>query len=177
MLSSSKFFISSTNTLSVFLFLKKEVYVNQPEGFVDQDHPNYMYRLKKALYRLQISQSPRGIFINQSKYALKMVKKYGMESSQPVDTPMVKPIDTHLTAVKRVFWYLKGTTNMSLWYSKDIRTGLTAYADADHTWCQDTKHSTSGSAQFLGDKLVSWLSKKQESTAISTTKAEYISLF
>ncbi|GKG10213.1 retrovirus-related pol polyprotein from transposon TNT 1-94 [Tanacetum coccineum] len=52
---------------------------------------------------------------------------------------------------------------------------LTAYADADHTGCQDTRRSTSGSAQFLGDKLVvSWSSKKQTSTSISSTEAEYI---
>nr|GEZ96689.1 retrovirus-related Pol polyprotein from transposon TNT 1-94 [Tanacetum cinerariifolium] len=53
---------------------------------------------------------------------------------------------------------------------------LTAYADADHAGCQDTKRSTSGSALFLGDKLVSWSSKKQQSTAISTTEAEYITM-
>ncbi|GKC24346.1 retrovirus-related pol polyprotein from transposon TNT 1-94, partial [Tanacetum coccineum] len=51
---------------------------------------------------------------------------------------------------------------------------LTAYADADHAGCQDTRRSTSGSAQFLGDKLVSWSSKKQTSTSISSTEAEYI---
>ncbi|GJU41779.1 hypothetical protein Tco_1194736 [Tanacetum coccineum] len=53
---------------------------------------------------------------------------------------------------------------------------LTAYADADHAGCQDTRRSTSGSAQFLGDKLVSWSSKKQKSIAISTTEAEYIAM-
>ncbi|GKD67934.1 hypothetical protein Tco_1322024 [Tanacetum coccineum] len=53
---------------------------------------------------------------------------------------------------------------------------LTAYADADHTGCQDTRISTPGSAQFLGDKLVSWSSKKQKSTAISITEAEYIAM-
>ncbi|GJZ50913.1 gag-pol polyprotein, partial [Tanacetum coccineum] len=52
-----------------------------------------------------------------------------------------------------------------------------AYADADHAGCQDTQRSMSGSAQFLGDKLVSWSSKKQKSTAISTTEAEYIAMF
>nr|GEV05979.1 retrovirus-related Pol polyprotein from transposon TNT 1-94 [Tanacetum cinerariifolium] len=54
---------------------------------------------------------------------------------------------------------------------------LTAYADANHAGCQDTRRSTSGSAQFLGDKLVSWSSKKQKSNAISTTEAEYITIF
>ncbi|GKB53605.1 hypothetical protein Tco_0904358 [Tanacetum coccineum] len=65
---------------------------------------------------------------------------------------------------------------MGLWYSKDTGMSLTAYSDADHAVCQDTRRSTSRSAQFLGDKLVSWSSKKQKSTAISSTKAEYISL-
>ncbi|GJS22820.1 copia protein [Tanacetum coccineum] len=82
----------------------------------------------------------------------------------------------HLQEVKRIFRYLNGTINMSLWYSKDTDTSLTAYADADHVGCQDTRHNTSGSAQFLDDKLVSWSSKKQKSTAISSTEAEYIAL-
>ncbi|GJT95877.1 hypothetical protein Tco_1091395 [Tanacetum coccineum] len=50
---------------------------------------------------------------------------------------------------------------MGLWYSKYTDMSLTAYADADHARCQDTRRSTSRSAQFLGDKLVSWFSKKQ----------------
>ncbi|GJY85516.1 hypothetical protein Tco_0499542 [Tanacetum coccineum] len=88
-----------------------------------------------------------------------------------------KPTEKHLQAVKRIFRYLKGTINMGLWYSKDTDMSLTAYADVDHAGCQDTRRSTSGSAQFLGDKLVSWLSKKQKCTAISSTEAEYIALF
>ncbi|GJT31579.1 retrovirus-related pol polyprotein from transposon TNT 1-94 [Tanacetum coccineum] len=87
-----------------------------------------------------------------------------------------KPTEKHLNAVKRIFRYLKGTINMGLWYSKDTGMSLTAYSDADHAGCQDTRRSTSGSAQFLGDKLVSWSSKKQKSTAISSTEAEYIAL-
>ncbi|GJX40299.1 retrovirus-related pol polyprotein from transposon TNT 1-94 [Tanacetum coccineum] len=61
-------------------------------------------------------------------------------------------------------------------YPKDTAMALTTYADADHACCKDTRRSTSGSAQFLGDKLVSWSSKKQKSTAISTTEAEYIAM-
>ncbi|GJR64237.1 retrovirus-related pol polyprotein from transposon TNT 1-94, partial [Tanacetum coccineum] len=173
---------------------------------------------------LQVSQSPRGIFINQAKYALETLKKYGMDLSDPVDTPMVdrlkldedlmgipvdqtrfrgmvgslmyltasrpdlvfavcmcaryqaKPTKKHFEAIKRVFRYLKGTINMGLWYPKDNAMSLTAYADADHAGCQDSRRSTSGSAQFLGDRLVSWSSKKQRSTAISTTEAEYIAM-
>ncbi|GKD51738.1 retrovirus-related pol polyprotein from transposon TNT 1-94, partial [Tanacetum coccineum] len=76
--------------------LREKVYVSQPNGFVDPENPNHVYRLKKALYGLKhtptglISQSPRGIFLNQSKYALEIIKKYGMETSDPMDTPMVE---------------------------------------------------------------------------------------
>ncbi|GKD47602.1 retrovirus-related pol polyprotein from transposon TNT 1-94, partial [Tanacetum coccineum] len=70
--------------------LKEEVHVSQPEGFVDPDHPTYVYRLKKDLYGLK--QAPRacsrGIFINQSKYALEILMKYGMDTSDIVDTPI-----------------------------------------------------------------------------------------
>ncbi|GJS79600.1 retrovirus-related pol polyprotein from transposon TNT 1-94 [Tanacetum coccineum] len=172
----------------------------------------------------EISQNPRGIFINQSKYANEILKKFDLHKSDPVDTPMVerskldedlsgtpvdqtryrsmigslmyltasrpdlvfdvcmcaryqsRPTKKHLEAVKRVFWYLQGTINIGLWYPKDTAMALTAYADADHAGCQDTRRSTSGSAQFLGDKLVSWSSKKQTSTSISSTEAEYIAM-
>ncbi|GJX01460.1 hypothetical protein Tco_0185373 [Tanacetum coccineum] len=65
---------------------------------------------------------------------------------------------------------------MGLWYSKDTGMSMTAYEDADHAGCQDTRRSTSGSAQCLGDKLVSWSLKKKKCTAISSTEAEYIAL-
>ncbi|GJU08888.1 hypothetical protein Tco_1125318 [Tanacetum coccineum] len=86
------------------------------------------------------------------------------------------PTKKHLEALKPVFRYLRGTINWGLWYPKDTAMALTAYADADHAGCQDIRRSTSGSAQFLWDKLVNWSSKKQKSTAISTTKAEYIAM-
>nr|GEX90809.1 retrovirus-related Pol polyprotein from transposon TNT 1-94 [Tanacetum cinerariifolium] len=286
--------------------LKKDMYVSQPEGFVDQDNPSHVHKLKKSLYGLkqalrawygmlssffisqhfskgavdptlfirkagndlllvqiyindiiftstntamcdefanlmttkfkmsmmgqmsfflglQIFQSPRGIFINQSKYASKIIKKYGMLTSDSIDTPIVeknkledlqetpvdatlyrgmirshmyltcsrldliyvvclcaryqaKPTEKHLNAVRRIFRYLKGTINMGLWYLNDTGMSLTTYSDADHVRSQDTRHSTSESAQFLGDKLVSWSFKKQKSNAISSTKAEYIAL-
>ncbi|GKA58979.1 putative reverse transcriptase domain-containing protein [Tanacetum coccineum] len=151
---------------------------------------------------LQISQSPRGIFINQSKYVLESLKKYGFDSCNPVDTPMVekskldedkegkavdpshyrgiigtllyltasrpdlqfsicicaryqaRPTKKHLHAVKRIFQYVRGTVNWGLWYPKDSSIALTAFADADHAGCQDTRRSTSGSMQFLGDRLI-----------------------
>ncbi|GJV01409.1 hypothetical protein Tco_1334978 [Tanacetum coccineum] len=92
------------------------------------------------------------------------------------ESPYVSPTKKHLEALKRVFWYLRGTINWGLWYPKDTAMALIVCADADHAGCQDTRRSTSRSAQFLRDKLVSWSSKKQKSTAISTTEAEYIAM-
>ncbi|GKD55258.1 copia protein [Tanacetum coccineum] len=75
-----------------------------------------------------------------------------------------------------IFRYLRGTVNWGLWYPKDSSIALTAFADADHAGCQDTRRSTSGSMQFLGDRLVSWSSKRQKSVAISSTEAKYIAM-
>ncbi|GKG01312.1 hypothetical protein Tco_0306017, partial [Tanacetum coccineum] len=87
-----------------------------------------------------------------------------------------RPTEKHLNVVKRIFRYLKGFVHRGLWYPKDSSFVLTAFADADHAGCQDTRRSTSGSIQLLGDKLVSWSSKRQKSAAISSTEAEYIAL-
>ncbi|GJX88830.1 hypothetical protein Tco_0340844 [Tanacetum coccineum] len=70
----------------------------------------------------------------------------------------------------------KRTLHRGLWYPKDSSFALTAFADADHAGCQDTRRSTSSSIQLLGDRLVSWSSKRQKSAAISSTEAEYIAL-
>ncbi|GKC27997.1 hypothetical protein Tco_1035291 [Tanacetum coccineum] len=75
----------------------------------------------------------------------------------------------YLTSIKRIFRYLKGTIDMGLWFSKYSCITLTTYADADHAGSQDIRRNTSGSAQFLGDKLVNCSFKKQKSTAISST--------
>ncbi|GKB68741.1 retrovirus-related pol polyprotein from transposon TNT 1-94 [Tanacetum coccineum] len=201
--------------------LKEDVYVCQPEGFIDADHPSHVYKLKKALYglkhaprawydelstfllqnhffkgttdptlfirrfdddilvvqvyvddiifgsthpSLQVNQSPRGIFINQSNYVLEILKKYGMETCDPVGTPMVikdkldldqngSPVDAmkyrsmigalmYLT----IFHYLRGTVNTSLWYTKDSGFELTEFLDADYARCKDTFKSTSDGA-------------------------------
>nr|GEV42118.1 hypothetical protein [Tanacetum cinerariifolium] len=83
--------------------LKEDVYMCQPEGFIDADHPSHVYKLKKALYGLkqaprawemtfflglQVNQSPSGIFINQSNYVLEIIKKYVMETCDLISTPM-----------------------------------------------------------------------------------------
>nr|GEU50430.1 hypothetical protein [Tanacetum cinerariifolium] len=228
--------------------LKKEVYVAQPDGFVDPDHPEKVYQLKKALYGLkqaprawydelskfltskgftkglQIHQSSRGIFINQAKYTLEILHKHGMDKGQSIGTPMAtkpklnaelsgnpvdqtdyrskirslmylmssrpdivqavcfyaryqsRPTEKHLKEVKRIFRYLRGTINMGLWYPKGSSFKLTAFLDADHAGCIDSHKSTSGGIQFLGEKLVGWMSKKHNCTTMSLAEAEYVAL-
>nr|GFA29047.1 copia protein [Tanacetum cinerariifolium] len=87
-----------------------------------------------------------------------------------------KPTEKHLKEVKRIFRYLYGTVNTGLWYTKDSGFELIGFSDADYAGCKDTFKSTSDGAQFLGEKLVSWSSKKQDCTALSTAEAEYVSL-
>ncbi|GJZ39423.1 uncharacterized mitochondrial protein-like protein [Tanacetum coccineum] len=115
-----------------------------------------------------------------------------MESSDPVDTPMVekskldedplgKVVDpTHYRGMVGTLMYLTASrpdlTFVGTLVSKDSSIALTTYADADHAGCQDTRRSTSGSMQLLGDRLVSWSSKRQKSAAISSREAEYIAL-
>ncbi|GKD36615.1 integrase, catalytic region, zinc finger, CCHC-type containing protein [Tanacetum coccineum] len=74
---------------------------------------------------------------------------------------------------KRLFRYLKGTVHQGLWYPKDSSIALTAFADADHASCQDTCRSTSGSMQFLSDRLVTSPSKRQKRVAISKWDRHY----
>nr|GEY07233.1 retrovirus-related Pol polyprotein from transposon TNT 1-94 [Tanacetum cinerariifolium]GEY12328.1 retrovirus-related Pol polyprotein from transposon TNT 1-94 [Tanacetum cinerariifolium] len=87
-----------------------------------------------------------------------------------------KPSEKHLKEVKRIFRYLRGTIDMGLWYTKDSGFELTDFSDADHAGCIDTRKSTSEGIQFLGDKLVSWMSKKHDYIAMSLAEAEYMAL-
>ncbi|GKF03075.1 hypothetical protein Tco_0029998 [Tanacetum coccineum] len=87
-----------------------------------------------------------------------------------------RPTVKHLKEVKRIFRYLRQSYNMGLWYPKDYGFELISYSDADHAGCKDDCKSTSRGLQFLGGKLISWSSKKQHCTAMSTAEAEYVSL-
>ncbi|GJX58007.1 hypothetical protein Tco_0289397 [Tanacetum coccineum] len=132
----------------------------------------------------KLDEDPQGKAVDPTRYRGMIGTLMYLTSSRPDLVFIVcmcaryqaKPIEKHLHAVKRIFRYLKGTIIMGLWYSKDSCIALTAFADADHAVCQDTRKITSGTMQLLGDRLVSWSSKKQKSTAISSTKAEYIAL-
>nr|GEX10183.1 hypothetical protein [Tanacetum cinerariifolium] len=121
--------------------LREEVYVSQPDGFVDQDN-------------LIMLDTP-------------MVEKSKLDEDK--EGKAVDP--SHYRGMIGTLFYLTG-----LGYPKDSSVALTAFADADHAGCQDTRRSTSGSVQFLGERLISWSSRRQKSAAISSTKADYIAL-
>nr|GEW37826.1 hypothetical protein [Tanacetum cinerariifolium] len=154
----------------------------QPDRFVDPDHPKKIYRLKKPLYVLKQAS-----------------RSWTSDPSIPtsIDTPMAtKPkLDADLSGLlvdQTRYWsmigslmYLKssrpdivqaGTINMGLWYLNDSGFELTTFLDADNDGCLDTRKSTSRGIQFLGEKLVSWMSKKHDCTAISIAEAEYVAL-
>jgi hypothetical protein len=88
----------------------------------------------------------------------------------------VVPKHSHLLAIKRIFRYLKGTMDYGLWYPRNQHFQLSVYSDVDWANYVDERKSTSGGAFFLGDSLVSWLSKKKSSISLSTTEAEYIAV-
>ncbi|KAK6145289.1 hypothetical protein DH2020_022109 [Rehmannia glutinosa] len=87
------------------------------------------------------------------------------------------PKESHMTAAKRILRYLKGCQEVVLWYPKypkECGFKLIGYSDSDYVGCRVDRKSTSGTCQMLGNRLVSWFSKKQNSIATSTAEAEYI---
>jgi len=84
------------------------------------------------------------------------------------------PKESHLTVVKRILKYLKGTACSGLWYPLGASPSLIGYSDADYGGYKIDRKSTSGACHLLGSSLVSWHSKKQACVALSTTEAEYI---
>ncbi|GKB07266.1 retrovirus-related pol polyprotein from transposon TNT 1-94 [Tanacetum coccineum] len=156
--------------------LCEEVYVSQPDGFVDPENPNHVYKLTKALYGLKqaprawdtpmvekskLDEDPQGKAVDPTRYRGMIGTLMYLTSSRPdlvfavcmCARYQAKTTEKHLHAVKRIFRYLRRTINMGLWYSKDSLIALTAFAYADHVGCQDTRKSTSGSMQLLGDRL------------------------
>ncbi|GKD82597.1 retrovirus-related pol polyprotein from transposon TNT 1-94 [Tanacetum coccineum] len=159
--------------------LREEVYLSQPDGFVDPGNPNYVYRLKKALYGLKQASCVRydilSSFLLSQGFSKGTVNPTLFISRKGKDILLVQIyVDDIIFASTTTELCDNGTINRGLWYSKDSAIDLTAFADADHAGCQDhTRRSTSISMQLLGDKLVSWSSKRQKSAAISSTEAEY----
>ena len=75
---------------------------------------------------------------------------------------------------KRILKYLKGTTNVGLWYQSDSNITLSGFSDSDYTWCKLDRKSINGTCYLLGLSLIPWNSKKQAYVALSTVEAKYI---
>ncbi|CAM8882852.1 unnamed protein product [Rhodiola kirilowii] len=84
------------------------------------------------------------------------------------------PKESHLLQLKRIIKYVCGTVDFGIWYTKDTNPYLVGYCDADWAGNVEDRKSTSGGCFFLGNNLVSWFSKKQNSISLSTAEAEYI---
>ncbi|GJU54942.1 retrovirus-related pol polyprotein from transposon TNT 1-94 [Tanacetum coccineum] len=184
--------------------LKEEVYVSQPDGFVDPDFSDHVYSFKKALYGktyylsnsfldFKFIKSPRGIFIGQSQYAIELLKKHGMDECVSMSTPMAtKSLDADLqgTPTDQMTYHRMIGGLMYLTISQpDIAFGTFVYAcyqarptvkhlKETHTM-QDVKTIAKVHQEaynFLGEKLVSWSFKKQDCTAMLTAEVEYVSV-
>nr|GEW70088.1 copia protein [Tanacetum cinerariifolium] len=166
--------------------------------FVDPDHPTHVYRLKKTLYGLK--QALRAWYDTLSRFLLDNDFSKGAVNPTLFTQNTGKHILLVQIYVDDIIFastdpkalhqgvaaepnYMEDHTIAPVNNNPFVNvlaskphSEASSYGDINHACCQDTRRSTSGSAQFLGDKLVSWSSKKQKSTAISTTEAEYIAM-
>nr|GEX95370.1 hypothetical protein [Tanacetum cinerariifolium] len=125
---------------------------------------------------VQVNQSPSGIFINQSNYMNEILKKYDLNTSDIIGTPMDIKDKLDLDHIGSLVDASKYRSMIGA-LMKDSGVELTEFSNVDYAGCKDTFKSTSGGAQFLGEKLISWSSKKQDCTSVSTAESEYVSLF
>ncbi|KAJ9556867.1 LOW QUALITY PROTEIN: hypothetical protein OSB04_011481 [Centaurea solstitialis] len=202
-------FLRSNHLTVVQIYVDDIIFAStNPESCIEFE------QIMKSRFQM-IRQTPQGIFINQSKYTLDILKRFDFTGPKSASTPMStsfqldvnlsgNPVDqkiyraiigsllyltasrpdimfvtcvcaqSHLGAVKRILKYLKGTPNFGLWYPKDSGFEVTSFTYSDHAGCKLNRKSTSGACQFLGDKLVSWSSRKQNCVSLSIAEAEYV---
>ncbi|GKD08215.1 retrovirus-related pol polyprotein from transposon TNT 1-94 [Tanacetum coccineum] len=168
--------------------LKEEVYVNQPDGFVDTYHPDQVYRLKKALYGLK--QAPRAWYDELSNFLVS--KGFSKGSIDPTlfitkhgkDILLVQIYvddiifgSTNPKLSKRFEKLMHNKFDMSMMGELKFFLGIKIHQssrDSDHAGCLNSCKSTSSGIQLIGgDKLVSWSSKKQDCTSMYLAEAEY----
>ncbi|PNX79687.1 copia-type polyprotein, partial [Trifolium pratense] len=150
----------------------------------------------KYFLGVEVIQSEKGKFINQHKYAVEILKKFdAREYKQMVGSLMYllairldiaysvclvarymdRPIELHVTTIKRIMRYLKGTLVDGIMYShRTNKIDLVGWSDSDYAGDLDDMKSTSGYVFMLGTGAISWSSKKQPIVTLSTTEAEYV---
>ncbi|GKE89756.1 uncharacterized mitochondrial protein-like protein, partial [Tanacetum coccineum] len=141
------FMVYQIDVKSAFMYgqIEEEVYVCQPPGFENPDHPDKVYK---------VQQNKKGIFIRSLMY-LTASRPDIMFAVCACARFLVSPKSSHLLAVKRIFRYLKGKPSLGLWYSKDSPLELVAYTDSDYARATQDRKSTIGGCQFLGNRLIS----------------------
>ena len=187
----SKFKMSMNRELSFFLglqvkqvnqgiFIHQERYVKDLLKKYDMEHGSTAKVPIPFAHKLNPDLS--GDLVDQKNYRGMIGSLLYLTASRPdimfatclVARYQASPRASHLAAVKQIFRYLRGTTALGLWYPSGDGFGLQAFTDADHGGCKLDRKSTSGGCQFLGERLVSWSSKKQSCVSLSTAEAEYI---
>ena len=186
-----KFEMSMMGELTFFLGLQvkqlpKGIFISQSKYVTDLLKKYSFSDCKPAktpmVYPLNLHPDPSGADTNSTEYRGMIGSLLYLTASRPdimFATSMcarfqANPKESHLIAVKRIFRYLKHTPNLGLWYPRESEFKLVGYTDSDHGGCVLDRKSTSGGCQLLGNRLISWSSKKQTSVACSTAEAEYV---
>ncbi|XP_068504139.1 uncharacterized mitochondrial protein AtMg00810-like [Phaseolus vulgaris] len=117
---------------------------------------------------------PSSCYMDANATGKKQVDQISCLSYVFVQDIMQNPKESHFKAAKRILKYLKGTTNVGLWYPSYSPIHLIGYSDSDFVGCKLDRKSTSDTCHLLGSSLFSWHSKKQACVALSTAEAEYI---
>ncbi|KAK6143162.1 hypothetical protein DH2020_023510 [Rehmannia glutinosa] len=131
---------------------------------------------------VKMDMDPEGKVVDQTKYRVLIGSLLYLTVSRPhiiFDVGVCArfqsdPKENHMIATKRILRYLKGSQEVGLWYPKKGRFKLIGYSDSNYDGCRVDRKSKSCTCQMLGNRLVSWFSKKQNSIATSTAEAEYI---
>ncbi|GJW48049.1 putative ribonuclease H-like domain-containing protein [Tanacetum coccineum] len=153
------FIVYQMDVKSAFLYgtIDEEVYVSQPPGFVDPDHPTKVYKVVKALYGLH--QAPRAWSTSQQEQRRHL---HIPGTGQVVaDMLISNPKTSHLNAVNNLQVSQGQTQHGDLWYPRDSPLDLEAFSDSDYGGSNLDRKSTTGGCQFLGQRLISWQCKKQ----------------
>ncbi|GJR16214.1 ribonuclease H-like domain-containing protein [Tanacetum coccineum] len=149
--------------------LAETVYMQQPPGFRDPEHPDYVCLLQRSLCGLK--QTPRPCLAGSLQY-LTFTRPDITYAVQQVCLYMHDPREPHFSALKRILRYVQGTLDYGLQLFSSTTDSLIAYSDAD--WVvAPTRRSTSGYCVFLGNNLLSWSSKRQPTLSRSSAEAEY----